>query len=44
MIDGKAIVLGPDGLSRFEELRLRSVAHADLARSTLSSTALARLL
>jgi bifunctional non-homologous end joining protein LigD len=27
-IDGEAVVLGPDGLSRFEELRRRSAAHA----------------
>jgi bifunctional non-homologous end joining protein LigD len=27
-IDGEAVVLGPDGLSRFEELRRREAAHA----------------
>jgi ATP-dependent DNA ligase len=27
-IDGEAVVLGPDGLSRFEELRSREAAHA----------------
>ena len=27
-IDGEAVVLGPDGLSRFDELRRRSAAHA----------------
>jgi bifunctional non-homologous end joining protein LigD len=27
-IDGEAVVLGPDGLSRFEELRRRAAAHA----------------
>jgi hypothetical protein len=27
-IDGEAVVLGPDGLSRFEELRSRKAAHA----------------
>jgi bifunctional non-homologous end joining protein LigD len=27
-IDGEAVVLGPDGLSRFEELRSRNAAHA----------------
>jgi ATP-dependent DNA ligase len=27
-IDGEAVVLGPDGLSRFELLRTRAAAHA----------------
>jgi bifunctional non-homologous end joining protein LigD len=27
-IDGEAVVLGPDGLSRFDELRRRAAAHA----------------
>ena len=27
-IDGEAVILGPDGLSRFEELRSREAAHA----------------
>jgi bifunctional non-homologous end joining protein LigD len=27
-IDGEAVVLGPDGLSRFEELQRRTAAHA----------------
>jgi bifunctional non-homologous end joining protein LigD len=27
-IDGEAVVLGPDGLSRFDELRRREAAHA----------------
>jgi hypothetical protein len=27
MIDGEAVVVGPDGLSRFEELRRREAAH-----------------
>ena len=27
-IDGEAVMLGPDGLSRFEELRSREAAHA----------------
>jgi ATP-dependent DNA ligase len=27
-IDGEAVVLGPNGLSRFEELRSREAAHA----------------
>jgi hypothetical protein len=27
-IDGEAVVLGPDGLSRFEELRSREASHA----------------
>jgi ATP-dependent DNA ligase len=27
-IDGEAVVLGPDGLSRFEELRRREAAHS----------------
>jgi bifunctional non-homologous end joining protein LigD len=27
MIDGEAVVLGPDGLSRFDELRRREAAH-----------------
>jgi hypothetical protein len=30
MIDGKAVVLGPDGMSRFEELRLRSAARTPM--------------
>ena len=28
MIDGEAVVLGPDGLSRFEDLRRREAAHS----------------
>jgi bifunctional non-homologous end joining protein LigD len=27
-IDGEAVVVGPDGLSQFEELRRRTAAHA----------------
>jgi ATP-dependent DNA ligase len=27
-IDGEAVVVGPDGLSKFEELRRRTAAHA----------------
>src|SRR5215470_14153244 len=33
-IDGEAVVLGPDGLSRFEELRRRKAALALLLRDT----------
>jgi DNA ligase 1 len=29
-IDGEAVVLGPDGLSRFEELSRREAAHTEI--------------
>jgi bifunctional non-homologous end joining protein LigD len=32
-IDGEAIVLGPDGLSRFEELRSKEAAHAAILKN-----------
>jgi hypothetical protein len=43
-IDGEAVVLGPDGLSRFEELRSREAAHAAiLPMPSTSSSMMARI-